>query len=124
MLTVFQNFIGKTPVQDLDTSVLLNHIVRIVETKHYTYSSHKQLISAVALYLKEIHRRPIAFGPLYPTQRPQPLPQILSVREVKAILAVSRSLKHQAMLTLMHALGSHSGELIHLKITDIDANGR
>ena len=120
LLTVFQNFVGKTLIQELDTPALLNHILRIVEAKQYTYSSHKQLISAIALFLKEVHRRPVDFSPVYPTRRPQPLPEILSVREVKAILAASRNLKHRAMLTLVYALGLRSGELIHLKIDDID----
>ena len=82
LLTVFQNFVGKTLIQELDTPALLNHILRIVEAKHYTYSSHKQLISAIALFLKEVHRRPVDFSPVYPTRRPQPLPEILGVREV------------------------------------------
>ena len=122
LLTVFQNFVGKTLIQELDTPALLNHILRIVEAKQYTYSSHKQLISAIALFLKEVHRRPVDFSPVYPTRRPQPLPEILSVREVKAILAASRNLKHRAMLTLVYALGLRSGELIHLKVADIDGD--
>ena len=99
LLTVFQNFVGKTLIQKLDTSALLNSILRIVETKQYTYSSHKQLISAIALYLKEIHRRTVDFKPVYPTRRPQPLPEILSVREVEAILSASRNLKHTGLAT-------------------------
>ena len=87
----------------LDTPTLLNHVLRIVEAKQYTYSSHKQLISAVALFLKEVHRRSVDFSPVYPTRRPQPLPEILSVREVKAILAASSNLKHRTMLTLVYA---------------------
>ena len=120
LLAIFQTFVGKTSIQELDTPALLNHVLRIVEAKQYTYSSHKQLISAIALYLKEMHRRPVDFRPVYPTRRPQPLPEILSIREVKAILAASRNLKHRAMLTLVYALGLRSGELIHLRIADID----
>ena len=120
LLTIFQHFVGPTPIHALDTSALLNHVLRIVEAKQYTYSSHKQLISAIALYLKEIHRRSVDFRPVYPTRRPQPLPEILSVGEVKAILTASRNLKHRTMLTLVYALGLRSGELIHLKITDIN----
>ena len=53
LLTVFQSFVGKTLIQEIDTPALLNHILRIVEAKHYTYSSHKQLISAIALFLSK-----------------------------------------------------------------------
>ena len=115
LLTVFQDFVGPMPIQELDTPALLNHVLRIVEAKQYTYSSHKQLISAVALFLKEVHHRPIDFSPVYPTRRPQSLPEILSVREVRAILTASPNLKHRAMLTLIYALGLRSGELIHLR---------
>ena len=120
LLTVFQAFVGEAPIHTLYTPALLNYVLRIVEANHYTYSSHKQLISAIALFLKEVHRRPVDFSPVYPTRRPQPLPEILSVREVKTLLAASHNLKHRAMLTLVYALGLRSGELIHLKIDDID----
>ncbi len=121
LLAVFQAFVGsEKPIQELDTSTLLHQVLRIVEAKKYTYSSHKQLISALALFLKEIHQRSVDFKPVYPTRRPQPLPEILSTQEVKAILSACNNLKHQAMLTLVYALGLRSGELIHLKITDID----
>ena len=121
LLTSFQSFVGsELPIHDLETTALLNQVLRIVEAKKYTYSSHKQLISAIALYLKEIHRRSVDFSPVYPTRRPQPLPEILSTGEVKAILSASRNLKHRAMLTLVYALGLRSGELISMKITDID----
>ena len=120
LLNSFQAFVGELPLQSLDTPALLNQVLRVVETKQYTYSSHKQLISAIALYLKEIHRRNVDFKPVYPTRRPKPLPEILSAREVKAILAANSNLKHRAMLTLVYALGLRSGELIRLKITDID----
>ncbi len=121
LLTVFQTFIGNTPIQELKTSALLSHILRIVEARRYTYSSHKQLISAIALYLKEVHRRVIDFSPVYPTRKPQPLPEILSLSEVQAILSASQNLKHRTMLTLIYALGLRSGELIRLKIADIDS---
>ena len=121
LLTSFQSFVGsELPIQDLDTTTLLNHVLRIVEAKKYTYSSHKQLISAIALFLKEIHRRAVDFRPVYPTRRPQPLPEILSLGEVKDLLSASNNLKHRAMLTSVYALGLRSGELIHLKINDID----
>ncbi len=120
LLTVFQNFVGKKLIQELDTPALLNYVLRIVEAKQYTYSSHKQLISAIALYLKEIHRRSVDFSPVYPTRKPHPLPEILNFGEVKAILSANRNLKHRAMLTMVYALGLRSGELISLKIADID----
>ncbi len=122
LLSVFQAFVGsEKPIQELETSTLLHQVLRIVEAKKYTYSSHKQLISALSLFLNEMHRRKVDFRPVYPTQRPQPLPKILSTQEVKAILSASSDLKHRTMLTLVYALGLRSGELIHLKITDIDS---
>ena len=71
LLTTFQAFVGQPPIQELEPTALLNQVLRIVETKRYTYSSHKQLISAIALFLKEIHRRVVDFSPVYPTRRPQ-----------------------------------------------------
>ncbi len=121
LLRSFQAFLAnKQTIEQLETPSLLNHIIRFVAQKQYAYASHKQLISAISLYLKELHQRSINVTPVYPTRKPHPLPAILAVSEVKALLHSLTNLKHRTMLTTIYALGLRSGELINLKVADID----
>ena len=123
LLLSFQKFIGlELAIHSLSKDQLLNAIVKIVDAHTYSYASQKQLISVLKLYLSEIHQKQIDFSPVYPTQKPQSLPDILSLEEVKRILDVTKNIKHKTMLTMVYALGLRSGELIHLKIVDINGD--
>lgn len=121
LIQSFQEFIGfERPIESLSTKELYNALLRHIETSNYSYSSHKQLISTIRLYLLEIHKKDIDFKPVYPTRRPNTLPVILSAREVKSILKHTINIKHKAMLTTVYALGLRSGELLNLKLENIN----
>ena len=49
------------------------------------------------------------------------LPQVLSVEEVKLLLAALSNEKHRVILQLLYTSGLRLGELIQLKLTDIDS---
>lgn len=49
------------------------------------------------------------------------LPKVLSEKEVTAILNAVYNLKHKAMLLLIYSAGLRAGELINLRIEDIDS---
>ncbi|MDP5077123.1 MAG: site-specific integrase [Nonlabens sp.] len=123
-LIAFQKYIGNKPLQELSTYKLLHEIGEVVLHKKLAYTTHKQLIGALKLYLMEIHNREIDFSTVYPKTQPRPLPVVLSLQEVKKVLDASTNLKHKCMLTMVYALGLRSGELINLKITDIDKTRR
>ncbi len=48
------------------------------------------------------------------------LPNILSLSEVNTLLQVTKNLKHKMILTTIYACGLRVGELVNLKIEDID----
>lgn len=101
---------------------LVDKVREIVTKNNLSISTQKQLIAAITLYFKEIHQREVNFYSVYPRIKEKPLPVILSTQEVSRILKNCKNIKHKAMLTLVYALGLRSGELINLKLIDIDKN--
>jgi site-specific recombinase XerD len=123
LLKSFHKYIGfQVNMEKLENKELLAHIIEIVKYKQLAYTTHKQLCAALKLFYKEMYRREIDFLPVYPTIRPKPLPKIISTQDVKAILNSHTNLKHKTMLTVIYALGLRSGELINIKISDIDGD--
>jgi integrase/recombinase XerD len=60
----------------------------------------------------------------YYIQRPKKekvLPKVLSEQEVLSILHCSENLKHKAILSLIYSAGLRRGELINMKVNDIDS---
>jgi site-specific recombinase XerD len=100
---------------------MITTMISHINNRNYGYTSQKQFISALRLFYKEVFRKEMDFQSIYPTQKPHALPNILSKPEVRALLQSISNLKHRAMLTTIYGLGLRSGELIRLKIADIDS---
>lgn len=123
LLKTFDKFIGEVQeIHRLDNKFLFQRIREIIAERKYAYTTQKQLLSAISLYLKEMHKTQIDFDTLRPRKPQRVLPDILSLQEVKRLLEGTKNTKHRAMLTTVYALGLRSGELIDLKITHIDSD--
>nr|WP_321235680.1 tyrosine-type recombinase/integrase [uncultured Psychroserpens sp.] len=58
-------------------------------------------------------------------QRPKKskkLPEVLSIEEILRLIQVTHNLKHRAIITLLYSGGLRIGELINLKLIDININ--
>lgn len=123
LLVTFDSYIGfEQEIHRLDNKYLLQKIREFIVDKKYAYTTQKQLLSAIALYLKEMHNNNIDLDTLRPRKPQRVLPEILSPSEVKKLLFGTKNVKHRAMLTTIYALGLRSGELINLKISHFDGD--
>lgn len=121
LLSVFDTFIGENQeIHRLETPFLLQHIRNIISKRSYAYTTQKQLLSALVLYMKEMYGTHLDLDTVRPRKPQRVLPDILSLQEVKKMLDLTENLKHKAMLTTIYALGLRSGELINLKLSHID----
>lgn len=100
---------------------LLPLLIDYNRKKNYGPTSQKQLIAAVKILYAEVFKIKLDLSVIYPTQKSQPLPNILAKNEIKALLKKTPNLKHRSMLTAIYAMGLRSGELLNLKLEDIDS---
>lgn len=128
-ITVYLSFIrlfyyanNKEDISLLKNNEIVSLAFHIVNKKQYAAASHKQFISALKLYYKEMHNRLVNFDSIKPRNRPKSNPIVLSKQEIKKILHVTHNLKHRAILTTIYSLGLRVGEAINLKIVDIDGD--
>ena len=66
--------------------------------------------------------RPSVLRRMSPVRKPQKLPRVLSVDEVRRLLEGARNLKHRAALAVAYGAGLRASEVVHLKVTDIDSD--
>lgn len=128
-ITVYLSFLklfyyanNKEDISLLKNNEIVSLAFHIVNKKQYAAASHKQFISALKLYYKEMHNRLVNFDSIKPRNRPKSNPIVLSKQEIKKILHVTHNLKHRAILTTIYSLGLRVGEAINLKIVDIDGD--
>jgi len=73
------------------------------------------------LYLKVLHK-PLPDNFSIKQRKPNKLPVVLSQKEVYKLLRVTVNLKHKAILLLIYSAGLRLGELLNLKLGDIDSS--
>jgi integrase/recombinase XerD len=59
---------------------------------------------------------------IFHLREPDRVPQVLSQKEIKRILAMAPSLKAKVMLSLAYGCGMRAGEVVRLKVGNIDSD--
>jgi len=121
LLKNFQDYLtDKLPINKLDNKHLFQKIREFLIDKKYAYTTQKQFLSALKLYMLEMYKKELDLSTLQPKKPQRILPEILSKQEVERILNRTKNKKHKAMLAVLYSLGLRTGELINLKIKDLD----
>lgn len=92
--------------------------------RKYSVSTHRQVISAMKQFASFHTECGIDNLSLERPHKSRFLPVVLSKQEVIDLLRNTRNLKHKAVLGLLYSSGLRIGELINLKLNDIDVNRR
>lgn len=116
-------------------SFFLNHFKEKDSPKHISESDIKQFLyqykqhntqrsyhSAIKCYYKYVVKQFNKFKYIEYAKRSRRMPIILSVEEMGKIIYCASNIKHKTILCLMYSTGMRIGELINLKIKDIDSS--
>lgn len=120
-LAIFIRFQNNTPLIDIRLHDIERFNDEYIIANSYSASFQNQIINALKCYFS--NRLNIHFN-TSELERPiksKRLPVILSLSEIETLLNVTSNLKHLSMLVLIYSSGLRSGELIRLKIADIDS---
>lgn len=108
-----------------DGEISINHIEQfsneIIIAKGHSSSYQNQIINAIKLYYKLKGRGRLNIEEISRPRREHKLPSVLSKEEIKMILGSLSNIKHKSMLSLIYSCGLRRGELLRLKMGDIDS---
>ena len=68
----------------------------------------------------EVYKRPMVLGETPRPKKEKKLPAVLSTNEIRRIVEGVKNLKHRALLMLTYSGGLRVGEVVRLKVNDID----
>ncbi|MDQ3141268.1 MAG: site-specific integrase [Bacteroidota bacterium] len=118
-LTVFLIFTRKNPnaigYKDLETfndQYILKH--------GYSTSYQNQVINAIKLYFEKYENTQLDINKLERPRKSERLPKVIDKKRVQQLLQSVANKKHQVALMLIYSIGLRAGELINLKISDIN----
>ncbi len=115
----FEVFCQKEPSKMVDKDVS-DFLEQVITKQNYSVSSHRQCVSALKHYAEVFA---IVLKKDWDAMRPSKsklLPTVLSLQEVIRLLQVTKNLKHRFIIALIYSSGLRIGELLNLKVKDID----
>ena len=120
-LRVFLQFFSGRALNTIGNEDIVIFNNEYILKKKLSASYQVQMVNAVKLFFQTVQNRRLDIEKIHRPKKSKTLPNVLSKEEVKALLEVHGNIKHRAMLSLIYACGLRRGELLHMKIGDIDS---
>ena len=114
------DFIGDKPFSELKQRDIELFVEQRIAAENYALSTHRQCISAIKHFLELYDCGKIESKEIKRPRKSRYLPTVLSKEEVISLLRTTRNLKHRAILAMIYSAGLRIGELLELKLAQID----
>ncbi len=121
MFRTFLKYVYPKPLYQVGRGDVMQYHLDMITKRDISRSYQNQSINAIKFYLEHVLKQDREVFELVRPKKESKLPQVLSQKEVLAILKATDNLKHKAILTCIYSAGLRISELINLKITDIDS---
>jgi len=118
----FINYYNTKELGDINQPEIISYLRYLVEERCISKSYQNQAINAIKFYYEKVLR---GQRKVYYIERPRQdksLPDVLSEEEVASIIQSIANPKHKAMIMLTYSAGLRVGELLRLKVKDIDSD--
>lgn len=120
-LKLFLDYVAGLKVNEVDDSIIENYLYFCKTKRNYSFSSMKQVIASIRFLYLHVLEKPLPNVLNIKMKKPDTLPVVLSREEVKKLVTVTSNLKHKVILLLIYSAGLRLGELLNLRIGDIDS---
>lgn len=109
---------------DLTRQHINQYILWCIKQKNITESYQNQILSAIKMFYIEVVPQEDKVLELIRPKKAHKLPQVLSEEEVVRLIKATDNLKHNTILSLIYSAGLRLGELINLRIGDIQPDNK
>ncbi len=121
-LRTFVNHFKPVHPRNISNDDIRKYLLYLMDEKKWQASTINQIFNALRFLYVELYKTPFIIGTIPRPQKESKLPDVLSEQEVIKIFRAVNNLKHRTMIMLAYASGLRVGELVRLKIEDMDGN--
>jgi len=114
-------FYHRSPDQ-LSSEEVKSYLLHLMTVRGLDWSTANVASAGIRLLFSQTLGRSDVAASIPPRKAPRRLPEILSGEEVERLFAATANVKHRVLLLTAYAAGLRVGELVRLKVTDIDSS--
>jgi integrase/recombinase XerD len=119
-VAAFSRYFGRNPA-NLGPREIKKYLLYLIDEKHTSWSHYRQTVCGLRfLYTKVLRHEWMAEHIPFP-RRARPLPEFLTPEEMAQVLGAVEHPKHRMMLETIYATGVRCGELVRLRVEDLDS---
>jgi len=115
----FASFLGRSP--DTATADDVRQFQLFLIESGLSIPNRNRIMTGVKFLLRVTLRRHDLAAEIYHLKEPQKVPVVLSQDEVRRLLTMAPGLKARVMLSLAYGCGLRAGEVVRLRVGDIDS---
>lgn len=121
-IKVFLNYFKKNQPDEITDSDLVLFNNNYILKRGYSASCQNQFINAIKLFYLKVEKRKLSIDNIEWQKKYRPLPKVIPKQMVEKMLTSIPNVKHKTALSLIYACGLRRGELINLRIRDLDSH--
>ena len=101
-----------------------DYVFGLIRERNISESQQNQILSAIKLFYAEVVGQDEKVRDIIRPKRAKKLPQVLTEAEVRSLLKSAGNIKHQCILVLIYSSGLRLGELLNLRIPNVQFEQR
>lgn len=120
----FVAYFSPTHPKDISDSEIVSYIGKVSEENDFSNSTRGQMVNAIKFYYERILKLDKKTFDLPRQRREKKLPEILSEQEIERLINSIQNLKHRTIICLIYSSGIRRGEVVSVRIGDLDVDNK
>jgi len=124
-ISAFEEFINYFYRYDIDSITepqIMEFIRYLVAERQVSVSYQNVAINAIKFYYEKVLKGQRKFYFVDRPRRDKTLPSVLNVEEITAMIKIADNIKHRLIIMFAYSSGLRLGEVVRLKLSDLDRN--
>lgn len=122
-IQLFEKFINhfcQIEILQIDEKMIRDYLQTLI-LQGKSDSFINQMINSIKFYYEVVEEMPNRFYSIERPRKKETLPKVISLEEVQSIINHTNNIKHKCIVSLLYSAGLRRGELLNLKLEDIDS---
>lgn len=118
----FLQFVYPLSADTFEERDVHRYLLHLIDKENASVSTQNIAINSIKFYLEHVKKGERRTYYIDRPRKETKLPTVLAEEEVRALLLATPNLKHRCIMIMLYASGLRVGELISLRLTDLDAH--